>query len=67
MVWLTFIILIIIVTQLGLIISSIRHQTAMIRAASDLNLEAHARLYGQVEAAENHLSKMPKMRQPWEP
>lgn len=67
MMWVVVALLVLIAFQLGRIIALIRYQTGMIKSASDLNLEAHARLHGEAEAANEHLSQMPKMRQPWEP
>ncbi len=38
----------------------------LLKAASDLNLEAHGRLLDKLDEIERHLRQMPKMRQPWE-
>ena len=65
--WLVACLLLVVIVQLWWIGGLLRHQTGMIQAASDLNLEAHQRQLIAAATAERHLSEMPKMRQPGDP
>lgn len=56
MIWVTIILVLILVQLIG-IAAGIRHQTSMIRAASDLNLEAHDRLLDQLRHNELQISR----------
>lgn len=55
------VLLAVLVFQLHRIGQLLRHQTGMIRSASDLNLEAHEKLHEELWTANGHLAKMPKV------